>query len=82
MADFNNVNQSMLEQYERQYFDILKVPDARGVHRNASGNIKAAIAAKWIAEDAADGLGALERLELSRSIDDTYRSFTVIDPNG
>ena len=52
----------------------------RGVHRNASGNIKAAVDAGWV--DAPNGLGPLERITLSNDIDALYKSFTVIDPNG
>ena len=47
--EFNDITQAMLEDYEEQYFDKLKVPDMRGVHRNATGNIAAAVGGGWIA---------------------------------
>ena len=78
--DFNEITQAMLEDYEKQYFDELDVPGMRGVHRNASGNIAAAVGAGWLAE--ANGLGPLERIKLSSDIDEKYSEFTVIDPNG
>ena len=80
MAQFKNITQAMLEEYERQYFDELDVPAARGVHRSSSGNIKAAVAAGWLAEP--NGLKPLERVQLSRDIDKKYSEFTTIDPNG
>ena len=78
--DFNEITQAMLEEYERYYFDELDVPAMRGVHRNATGNIAAAVGGGWIAE--VNGLGPLERIKLSSDIDEAYREFTVIDPNG
>ena len=71
----------MLEEFERQYFDVLDVPAMRGVHRNASGNIQAAADAGWFVESV-NGLGPQERLALSNEVDEKYKSFTVIDPNG
>ena len=78
---FNDITQAMLEEFERQYFDIIKVPDKKGVHRNASGNIAAAEKAKWFADPVGD-LTALERIQLSKDIDAKYQEFTFIDPNG
>lgn len=79
--DFNDITQAMLEEYEVQYFDELDVPGMRGVHRNASGNIKSAVNAGWLAEPD-DKMTSLERMQLSKDIDEKYRGFTVIDPNG
>ena len=79
--DFNDITQAMLEEYEKQYFDTLAVPDMRGVHRNASGNIESAEKAGWLA-DSADKFEPLERIRLSKDIDKKYTEFTVIDPNG
>ena len=78
---FNDITQQMLEDYEEQYFDTLDVPSMRGVHRNATGNIESAVAAGWIA-DPGDKRTSLERIQLSKDIDEKYREFTVIDPNG
>ena len=78
--DFNEIDQAMLEEYEKQYFDEIDVPSMRGVHRNATGNIKAAVGASWLATP--NGLGPLERIQLSKDIDEKYSEFTVIDPNG
>jgi len=78
---FNDITQAMLEDYEMQYFDVIDVPDMRGVHRNASGNIEAAEKAGWLAKSV-DGLGPIERIQLSKDIDAKYLEFTVIDPNG
>ena len=80
MTKFKDITQAMLEEFEREYFDVLDVPAMRGVHRNASGNIKAAVDAGWV--DAPNGLGPLERIQLSNDIDEKYKEFTVIDPNG
>ena len=70
----------MLEEYERQYFDELDVPTMRGVHRNASGNIDAAVRSGWLVE--VNGLDPIERIQLSKDIDAKYLKFTVLDPNG
>ena len=78
---FNDITQGMLEDYEEQYFDKLNVPDMRGVHRNATGNIESAIKAGWFA-DTVNGLEPLERIQLAKEIDAKYLEFTVIDPNG
>lgn len=78
---FKAITQTMLEDFEKQYFDIINVPSKKGVHRNASGNIAAAEAAGWFADPVGD-LSALERIELSREIDAKYQEFTFIDPNG
>ena len=78
---FNDITQAILEEYEKQYFDTLAVPDMRGVHRNASGNIESAEKAGWLAESANE-LGPIERIQLSKDIDAKYIEFTVIDPNG
>ena len=79
--EFKDITQEMLEEFERQYFDVVKVPDVRGVHRNATGNISSADAAGWFA-GSLNGLEPQERLELSNEIDALYSSFVTIDPNG
>ena len=78
--DFNEITQAMLEEYERCYFDELDVPAMRGVHRNATANIEAAVGGGWIATP--NGLSPLERIELSKDIDAKYKEYTVIDPSG
>ena len=79
--DFAEITQGMLEEYEKQYFDVVDVPGQKGAHRYASGNIASAEKAGWLAESV-NGLGPLDRLQLSRSIDEKYNEFTRIDPNG
>jgi hypothetical protein len=79
--EFNEVTQAQLEEYERQYFDILNVPELKGVHRNATGNINAADAAGWFAESV-NGLSPIERLQVAKDVDAKYLEFTQIDPNG
>lgn len=78
---FNDITQAMLEDYEEQYFDELDVSSMRGAHRNATGNIKAAENAGWLA-NSVNGLKPQERIQLSSDIDSLYREFTVIDPSG
>ena len=77
----DKITQEMLEEFERQYFEVQKVPDLRGVHRNATGNIKSAEAAGWFTESL-NGLKPQERLTLSNDIDKMYSSYVTIDPNG
>jgi len=79
--EFVKVTQSQLEEYERQYFDVLDVPELKGVHRNATGNINAADAAGWFAESV-NGLSPKERLQVAKDIDAQYLEYTQIDPNG
>jgi len=78
---FNDITQAMMESYEEQYFDKLKVGEFTGAHRNAAGNIKAAEGAGWLAESV-NGLGPLEYIRASNEIDAKYKEFTVISPSG
>ena len=79
--EFTKVTQAQLEEYERQYFDVLDIPAVTGVHRNASANIQAADAAGWFAESV-NGLAPRERLQVAKDIDALYLEFTQLDPNG
>ena len=79
--DFNEITQGMLEEYEKQYFDVLDVPSIQGVHRMVSGNINSAEKAGWFTESL-NGLSPIERQELSKDIDLAYKGFLLIDPSG
>lgn len=79
---FVELTEKHLLEYERQYFDVLRCDQIKGAVRYATANIKAAVAAGWMAEPVdVDGLTIAKRREMSRAIDETYSEAITIDPN-
>ena len=92
--EFNDMTQAMLEEYEKQYFDVVRVPSLRGANRQPDGAVKAAIAAGWIGEPFdgyTDGAWRNEVVDADKvrairkaaeAVDERYRELLFIDPNG
>ena len=84
----------MLEEYERQFFDVQNMSIGRGAVRYVTSNIQAAYDAGWM-DEPFEGFKDKswkknpptaernnELRDLAREIDLKYKGFTVIDPNG
>jgi len=92
--EFNAITQAMLEEYERQYFDVQNIRPGHGAVRYFVSNVQAAFDAKWIGEPFtgfADKSWKKEPAspelyesikEMANAIDAKYSELTVIDPNG
>ena len=92
--EFNAITQAMLEEYERQYFDVQNIRPGHGAVRYYVANIQAAFDAKWIGEPFAGFANKSwkkesatperhdELKELAIEIDKKYSELTVLDPNG
>ena len=92
--DFNEITQGMLENYERQYFDVQNIRPGTGAVRYYVANVQAAFDAKWIAEpfpgfadkswkkEPANAKRQAQLREIGEAIDKKYSEITVIDPNG
>ena len=91
---FNDITQGMLEEYERQFFDVQNMNIGRGAVRYVTSNVQAAFDAGWIVEpfkgfadgSYKDGKPTPELnkqlKDMAQEIDNKYASFVVIDPNG
>ena len=91
---FNAITQGMLEEYERQLFEVQNKRISGGAVRFLVANIQAGFDAGWI-EEPFDGFKdsswkkkppSAEQTKLLTDmvaeIDAKYTSFVVIDPNG
>ena len=91
---FNDITQRMLEEYEKQLFEVQEKRIGGGAVRFLVANIQAAFDADWIKEPF-DGFKdgswkdrppSAKQTELMKEmvvvIDAKYESFVVIDPNG
>lgn len=91
---FNKITQGMLEDYERQFFDVQGMNIGRGAVRYITANVQAAYDAGWIGEpfkgfedkswkDLPPSPERNKELrDTAQAIDAKYAEFTVIDPNG
>lgn len=91
---FNDITQGMLEEYEKQFFDVQGMTVGRGAVRYVTANVQAAFDAGWIVEPFkgfADGSWKEQPpspelnkklKDMAKVIDAKYAEFVVIDPNG
>ena len=94
MLEFNDITQGMLEEYEKQLFEVNRLRRAGGAVRFLVANVQSAFDAGWIKEplpgfkdgtwkDKPPSSKQTTKLkDMVVEIDAKYSSFVTIDPNG
>ena len=82
MPKFLELDRERLLNYERRFFDVLRVDQTKGVIRYAKGNVRAAVGAEWFKEPVdVDSMSVKEWRTLSKEVNSAYNEALSVPPS-